>query len=149
MSKLVDVRILPLVDKEKFKSLTRGTPESACLDCHYLGEVPLVLKHNQTTLVPLGFAMALPPGWEAQIRSRSGLALKHKITIFHGIGTIDSDYRQEVAAIVRNHHDEDYIVNPGDKICQMAFAEVPEVRITLVDALNTTERTGGFGSTGA
>lgn len=144
----VVVLIKPLIDKAKFNSLTRGTPGSACLDACYLRDEPMLLHAHTKALIPLAFEMALPLGWEAQVRSRSGLALKNGIKVFHGLGTIDSDYRQEVAAIMQNDNDQDFLISYGMKICQIAFAEVPTVELLLVDELDATDRLGGFGSTG-
>lgn len=99
--------------------------------------------------VPLGFCMAIPPGYEVQVRPRSGLALKHGITVPNSPGTIDSDYRGEVMALLINLGSEPFAVERGMRICQLVPAAVTRAAITVVDALDATTRgAGGFGSTG-
>ena len=99
--------------------------------------------------VGCGFAAAIPQGYEAQVRARSGLAAKHGITIANGIGTIDSDYRGEIGVMLLNTTNTPYVVERGDRIAQLVICPVPDVEAELVDALDETERgEGGFGSTG-
>lgn len=115
-----------------------------CLDCSSSKQV-LVLPHKRAT-VPLGFAMELPRGFEAVVRPRSGLS-KDGIDI--AIGTIDSNYRGEVKACVINNTDEDFQIEAGDRICQLAVREIPIVTLELVAELSDTERgSDGFGSSG-
>ena len=111
---------------------------------------PLTLGPGERQLVPAGFAIAVPPGYEAQIRPRSGLAIKHGIGTLNAPGTIDADYRGEVKVIMVNHGREPYVVEPGSRIAQMVITAVPSTALTVVDDLSETNRgTGGFGSTGA
>lgn len=109
----------------------------------------VVLHAGERKLIPSGFAMALPAGFEAQIRPRSGLALKHGITVLNSPGTIDADYRGEVGVMLINHGDNDFHILRGDRIAQMVIASLPAVSFSEVDSLDDTERgSGGFGSSG-
>lgn len=110
---------------------------------------PLTLKPGERFMVPTGIAIALPPGWEAQMRPRSGLAAKHGISCVNAPGTIDADYRGELKVILINHGADDFIINRGDRIGQMVIAPVWQALYEEVDELDETIRgTGGFGSTG-
>lgn len=110
---------------------------------------PIVLQPGERGLVHTGIAMALPPNTEAQIRPRSGLALKHGITVLNTPGTIDEGYRGEVGVLVINHGQEAFSITPGMKIAQMVIKPVLPVEIEAVDALPDSSRgVGGFGSTG-
>ncbi|MTI88809.1 MAG: dUTP diphosphatase [Balneolaceae bacterium] len=110
---------------------------------------PIVLKPGERTLIPTGLQMALPEGYEAQIRPRSGLAIRDGITMLNTPGTIDADYRGEVKVIAINHGDEEFTVTHGDRIAQMVIAPVTQFPIIEVTDLETTERgADGFGSTG-
>ena len=110
---------------------------------------PCVIPPGGRALIPTGLRIALPEGYEAQVRPRSGLALKHGVTLLNSPGTIDSDYRGEVGVILINLGQEPFTVQPGDRIAQMVFAPVTRGVWDEVDALDATERgTGGFGSTG-
>jgi len=109
----------------------------------------LTLAPGARHAVSTGFAVAIPDGYEVQVRPRSGLALKHGITCLNTPGTIDSDYRGEVKVILANLGDEDFVINTGDRIAQIVVAPVTQGILVEVDALDDTERgTGGFGSTG-
>jgi dUTP pyrophosphatase len=109
-----------------------------------------LLAPGCATLIPTGFAMALPPGFEAQIRPRSGLAIRHHVTILNAPGTIDSDYRGEVKVALINLGQQPYTVRRGERIAQMVIQQVCQARVQVVDHLDETQRnTGGFGSTGA
>lgn len=109
----------------------------------------LVIDPRGFAAVPCGFAMALPEGFEAQVRPRSGLALKHGVTVLNAPGTIDADYRGEVKVILVNHGSEPFTVRRGERIAQMVIAPVIQAEFAAVEALPTTERAeGGFGSTG-
>lgn len=115
----------------------------ACID------EPYILKSGQFTTISTGIAIELPPGYEAQIRARSGNAAKHGIGVVNGIGTIDSDYRGELGVILINHGKEDFVINHGDRIAQMIIAKYETVQFSESDVLTDTERgEGGFGSTG-
>ena len=110
---------------------------------------PCVIPPGGRALVPTGLRIALPEGYEAQVRPRSGLALKHGVTLLNSPGTIDSDYRGEVGVILINLGQEPFTVQPGDRIAQMVFAPVTRGVWDEVDVLDETERgAGGFGSTG-
>ncbi len=110
---------------------------------------PLTLKPGERFMVPTGLAMALPPGWEAQMRPRSGLAAKHGISCVNAPGTIDADYRGELKVILINHGTEDFVINRGDRIGQLVIAPVWQANFVEATSLDDTERgAGGFGSTG-
>jgi dUTP diphosphatase len=110
---------------------------------------PMTLRPGERFMVPTGLAIALPPGWEAQMRPRSGLAAKHGISLVNTPGTIDADYRGEIKVILINHGAEDFIINRGDRIGQMVIAPVWQARFEEVAELDETTRgAGGFGSTG-
>jgi dUTP diphosphatase len=110
---------------------------------------PLTLHPGERAMVPTGLAMAMSPGWEAQMRPRSGLAAKHGIACVNAPGTIDADYRGEIKVILINHGKEDFAIKRGERIGQMVFAPVHQAAFEEVDSLDETARgTGGFGSTG-
>ncbi|MDQ6825803.1 MAG: dUTP diphosphatase, partial [Candidatus Eremiobacteraeota bacterium] len=108
----------------------------------------LTLLPGARALIPTGFAIALPQGYEAQIRPRSGLALKAGITLLNSPGTIDADYRGPVGVIVANFGTESFVVRRGDRIAQIVVAPVSTAKFALVPSLDKTSRPGGFGSTG-
>ena len=109
----------------------------------------LTIAPGARAIVPCGFAMALPEGFEAQVRPRSGLAAKHGVTVLNAPGTIDADYRGEVKVILVNHGQHDFDIKRGDRIAQMVVAPVIAVRFAQEETLDATERgSGGFGSTG-
>lgn len=110
---------------------------------------PFVLKSGEYALIPTGLRIALPPGYEAQVRPRSGLAAKHGVTVLNSPGTIDADYRGEVKVILINHGKKDFIINDGDRIAQFVVAPVVSVIYEETSTLDDTDRgEGGFGSTG-
>ena len=110
---------------------------------------PVELLPGARALIPTGFAFELPHGYEAQVRPRSGLALKHGVTLLNSPGTIDSDYRGELMVIMINHGTEPFLVRRGDRVAQLVIAPVASVEIVAVEALGATVRgRGGFGSTG-
>jgi dUTP pyrophosphatase len=112
-------------------------------------QAPLTLAAGARALVPTGLAIALPPGYEGQVRPRSGLALKHGVTVLNSPGTIDADYRGEVSVILINHGSEPFVVRRGERIAQLIVSPVTRGELDVVVALTTTTRnTGGFGSTG-
>ena len=126
------------------------TEGSAGLDLAAAVEDEVVLAPLERALIPTGFALALPPGFEAQIRPRSGLALKHGVTLVNSPGTIDSDYRGEVQLAVVNLGRDPATIRHGDRIAQMVVQPVPRVRLEEVDELPASTRdAGGFGHTGA
>ena len=112
-------------------------------------DAPVTLAPGARALVPTGLRIALEPGWEAQVRPRSGLALKHGITCLNSPGTIDSDYRGEVGVVLVNLGAEPFVVRRGDRVAQMVVASHAQAVIAEVETLDDTARgTGGFGSTG-
>ena len=126
-----------------------ATPLSAGVDLRANLESPVILEPMQRRLVPTGLYMALPPGFDAQVRPRSGLALKHGITVLNSPGTIDADYRGEVCVILANLSEEPFVINDGERIAQMVIARHEQAEWELVDTLDETERgAGGFGHTG-
>ncbi len=128
---------------------TRMTAQAAGFDLAAAIESPIALNPGDIHLVPCGFAMAIPPGYEAQVRPRSGLASKFGITLINSPGTIDSDYRGEVHVPLINHGKNVFTIEPNMRIAQMLILPVPEVEIAEVTELDETTRgTGGFGHTG-
>lgn len=126
-----------------------ATPGATGYDVSAAVESDLVLAPGARAAVPTGFCLAVPPGYEAQIRPRSGLALEHGVTVLNSPGTIDSDYRGEVRILLVNHGDAPFTVSRGDRIAQLLIAPVVRARCVEVADLDTTERgEGGFGSTG-
>ena len=112
-------------------------------------EAPVELLPGARALIPTGFALELPSGYEAQVRPRSGLALKSGVTLLNSPGTIDSDYRGELMVILINHGSEPFVVRRGDRVAQLVIAPVARVEIVATDTLGATTRgQGGFGSTG-
>ncbi len=125
------------------------TEGSAGMDLKAYIDDPITLKPGQRMLIPTGLYIELPVGYEAQIRARSGLAIKKGIGLVNGIGTIDSDYRGEIKVILINWGDEDFVIENGDRIAQMVIAKYERVEWEQSDNLSDTERgSGGFGHTG-
>ncbi|MBO5958448.1 MAG: dUTP diphosphatase [Bacteroidales bacterium] len=126
------------------------TSSSAGMDLRaYLPEGPITLKPMQRTLVPTGLFMEIPEGYEGQVRPRSGLAIKHGITVLNTPGTIDADYRGEVKIILVNLSDTDFVINSGERVAQIVFAKCEQMEVVNVETLSETERgEGGFGHTG-
>ncbi|MEE2972682.1 MAG: dUTP diphosphatase [Planctomycetota bacterium] len=123
--------------------------QAAGLDLHAVLDGPLQISAGEILLVPCGFAMAIPPGWEAQVRPRSGLATKHGISMPNAPGTVDADYRGEIRVPLINLGGEPFHIEPGMRIAQMVIAPVARVRVLEVEDLDETARgAGGFGSTG-
>lgn len=126
-----------------------ATEQSAGMDLRANIEEPITLKPMQRALIKTGLFMALPPGFEAQVRPRSGLALKHGITVLNTPGTIDADYRGEIGVVLINLGDKDFVVNDGERIAQMVIARHETAIIREVEVLDDTERgAGGYGHTG-
>ena len=125
------------------------TPKAAGMDLATTIKQDLTLKKGEIFLMPTGVAIALPDGYEAQIRPRSGLAVKHGIGLINSPGTIDADYRGEIMVPLINLGKHDYTFHRGDRIAQMVIKQVCQVKLELVENLDTTERNaGGFGHTG-
>lgn len=126
-----------------------ATPQSAGMDLRANNEEPITLRPLERKLVPTGLYIALPAGYEAQVRPRSGLALKHGITVLNSPGTIDADYRGEIGVLLINLSNEDFVINKGERIAQMVIAHHEQVDFQLVEELDETERgAGGYGHTG-
>ncbi len=126
-----------------------ATEKSAGMDIRANLDHPIVLKPMQRCLVPTGLFIALPDGYEAQIRPRSGLALKKGVTVLNTPGTIDADYRGEIGIILINLSQEDFVIEDGERIAQMIIARYEQVQWIPVDVLDETERgAGGFGHSG-
>ncbi|MCB1474612.1 MAG: dUTP diphosphatase [Rhodobiaceae bacterium] len=122
---------------------------AAGMDLRAAVDAPLSLQPGERALLPTGIAIALPEGFEAQVRPRSGLAVKHGITVLNSPGTIDSDYRGEIKVPLINHGDEAFLIQRGERIAQMVIAPVTRVSFEEVATLDETKRgAGGFGSTG-
>lgn len=125
------------------------TGGSAGMDLRAALPEPVVLQPLQRAMIPTGIRIALPEGYECQIRPRSGLAAKHGITVLNTPGTIDADYRGEIKVILVNLSDEPFTINPGERICQMVISQYTRAEWVEVDLLDDTERgSGGFGHTG-
>lgn len=126
-----------------------ATSQSAGMDLRANIDESIVLHPMERRLVPTGLYIALPQGFEAQIRPRSGLALKHGITVLNTPGTIDADYRGELMVLLINFSDTDFVINDGERIAQMVVARHEQIEFQLVDELDDTERgAGGYGHTG-
>ena len=126
-----------------------ATPESAGMDVRAFLNEPIVLKPLERALIPTGLYLQLPAGHECQIRPRSGLALKHGITLVNTPGPVDADYRGEIGVILINLSNEPFTVNDGERICQMVITNYTHVEWEAVERLDETERgDGGFGHTG-
>jgi len=128
---------------------TYATPQSAGMDLRANLEEPVVLHPMERRLIPTGLHIALPEGYEAQVRPRSGLALKHGLTVLNAPGTIDADYRGEIGVVLINLSQEDFTINDGERIAQLVVARYEQVEFSLVETLDETERgEGGYGHTG-
>ena len=138
-----------IVNKSRNELPAYGTIHSAGMDLRANLSEPVVLKSLERALIPTGLFIELPEGYEAQIRPRSGLALKKGITVLNTPGTIDADYRGEICVILINLSNEDFLIENGERICQMVVAAHEKVEWDLVEVLMETERgAGGFGHTG-
>jgi len=141
--------IVELLNKSKHPTPSYETKQSAGMDLRANLDEPIVLKPLQRAIVKTGLFMALPTGYEAQVRPRSGLAAKKGITVLNAPGTIDADYRGEVGVILVNLSNEDFEVKDGERIAQLVIAKHEQIEWVRVSELNETDRgTGGFGSTG-
>ena len=141
----------------KIKVVNRGhqqlpayaTPESAGMDLRANLDAPITLHPMERRLIPTGLHIALPEGYEAQVRPRSGLALKHGLTVLNTPGTIDADYRGEIGVVLINLSQEDFVINDGERIAQMVIARYEQGDLVVVEELDQTERgEGGYGHTG-
>ena len=126
-----------------------ATAQSAGMDLRANLAEPVVLHPLERRLIPTGLHIALPEGYEAQVRPRSGLALKHGLTVLNSPGTIDADYRGEIGVVLVNLSQDDFVVNDGERIAQLVIARYEQVALVPVEALDETERgEGGYGHTG-
>ena len=138
-----------IVNNSKHELPKYATKLSAGIDLRANIEEPIVLQPGERRLIPTGIHIGLPQGYEAQVRPRSGLALKHGITCLNSPGTIDADYTGDVGVILINHGQEPFTINDGDRIAQMVIAKYKQVTWVEVEELQATERgDGGFGHTG-
>lgn len=138
-----------LINRSKHQTPAYETNQSAGMDLRANLDGPVVLKPLERAIIKTGLFMALPAGYEAQVRPRSGLAAKKGITVLNSPGTIDADYRGEIGVILANLSNEDFVVNDGERVAQMVIAKYEQIDWVEVEELNETERgEGGFGSTG-
>lgn len=148
--------LYPMDIKVRFKKLHKGarvpqyqTAEAAAVDLHACIEAPVKIEPGRVVVVPTGLSIALPKGYEGQVRSRSGMAAKHAVAVLNSPGTVDSDYRGEVGVILINHGQQAYTVEHGDRVAQFVVAKHEQVAFVEVEELDETARgDGGFGGTG-
>lgn len=140
---------IPVINRSRHALPAYATPLSAGMDLRASLDAPVTLRPLERRLIPTGLSIALPPGYEAQVRPRSGLALKKGIGLLNAPGTIDADYRGEIGVILVNLSAEDFTVADGDRIAQLVVARHETVEWTAAESLGETERgDGGFGHTG-
>ncbi len=140
---------IKVINRSRHELPQYETPQSAGLDLRANVDSPITLKPLERKLVPTGLFIELPEGYEAQIRPRSGLALKHGISLLNTPGTIDADYRGEIGVIMVNLSNEEFVVNDGDRIAQMVVSKFEQVEWETVETLADSQRgAGGFGHTG-
>lgn len=145
----IQVAIIRLTHAHDLHLPTYATEHAAGVDLEAAVDHPVTLQPGERLLIPTGLSIALPEGYEAQVRPRSGLALKHGVTVLNSPGTIDADYRGEIKVILANLGTEPFTVERGMRIAQMVFAAYQRVTWNIVESLDGTARgTGGFGSTG-
>ena len=140
---------IPVINQSNNELPAFATPSSAGMDLRAFLDSDIVIAPGERALVPTGLHMALPVGYEAQVRPRSGLAYKHGVTVLNSPGTIDADYRGDVGVILINHGDSDFVVQSGDRIAQLVVAQYASFTWDAVTDLSDTARgEGGFGHTG-
>jgi len=140
---------IKIVNQSRHPLPSYSTLLSAGMDLRAFLDKPVTLAQGARTLVPTGLYISLPKGYEAQVRPRSGLALKKGVTVLNTPGTIDADYRGEIGVIIANLSQEDFVINDGERIAQMVVSRHETVEWELCDTLDETERgAGGFGHTG-
>lgn len=141
--------LIPIINHSPFPLPEYATEHAAGMDLRAHLEAPLTLSSLERQLIPTGIYIALPEGYEAQVRPRSGLAIKHGITLLNSPGTIDADYRGEIKVIVVNLSNEPYTIQPGERIAQLVVARYERAVWQESDSLEATDRgEGGFGSSG-
>lgn len=149
MAPLIEIQVLPHGDGLELPAYQTEGAAGADVRAAVEEGAPIVLKPGARAMVPTGLAMAIPQGYEVQVRPRSGLAAKHGVTLVNAPGTIDWDYRGEVKVILINLGAEDFVVNRGERIAQLIVAPVTQASFETVPTLSDTSRgAGGFGSTG-
>lgn len=140
---------IPIINKSHHPLPTYATPQSAGMDLRAFLQEPVTLAPGERGLISTGLYMALPPGYEAQVRPRSGLALKRGLTVLNAPGTIDADYRGEVGVILINLSQEPQTISDGERVAQMVIAPVSQIAWKETSDLDETDRgAGGFGHTG-
>ena len=140
---------IKIVNKGQQPLPTYATAQSAGMDLRANIDEPIILRPMERQLIPTGLQIALPEGFEAQVRPRSGLALKHGITVLNTPGTIDADYRGELKVLLVNFSNTDFVINAGERVAQMVIARYEKVDFEQVTELDDTERgAGGYGHTG-
>ena len=145
----IEVELTPHDHAVGLKLPTYATEQSAGMDLSAALEEALELAPGERALIPTGLSIALPAGYEAQVRPRSGLAVKHGVTVLNSPGTVDADYRGEIKVILINHGQDPFTIERGMRIAQLVIARHVNVKWVKVEALDETERSGGgFGSTG-
>ena len=141
--------VVKVINKSNNKLPEYATSMSAGFDLRANREEPVTLRAGDRILIGTGLFIALEPGYEAQVRPRSGLALKKGITVLNAPGTIDADYRGEIGVILYNASKEDFVIEPGERIAQMVIAKYEQITWEQVEVLDETERgSGGYGHTG-
>lgn len=149
MDEGVRVKIRYLKHYEGLPPIERQTPGSSGFDLHAACAGEISVAPGAAALVPAGFQLSIPEGYEAQVRPRSGLAIGSRIGVLNAPGTVDSDYRGEIRVILYNFGEADYIVRRGDRIAQLVVSRLPRVELVEENTLDETERgSGGFGHTG-
>jgi dUTP pyrophosphatase len=140
---------IPIINESSFELPSFATKNSAGVDLRANLTEPITLGALERKIIGTGLKIALPEGYEAQVRPRSGLAAKHGLTVLNAPGTIDADYRGEIGVILVNLSNNSFTINPGERIAQLVIAKYEQVSWNLTESLDTTERgSGGFGSTG-
>jgi len=146
---MVKLNVKKLAGSEDLPDLKYMTEHAAGVDLYAAVKEDVVLKHGEHKLIPTGISIAIPLGYEAQVRPRSGLAYKKGVSVVNSPGTIDADYRGEVGVILINHGNDDFVVKRSERIAQMIITPYLKAEIEYLDELPDTERgSGGFGSTG-
>jgi len=141
--------IIPIINKSHHPLPAYQTEYSAGLDLRANLDAPIVLERMQRVLIPTGLFLAIPEGYEGQVRPRSGLAFKHGVTVLNSPGTIDADYRGEVKVLLINLGNETFTINDGERIAQLVIASFSKINWETTETLEETTRgTGGYGSTG-
>ena len=141
--------VVQIINKSNNKLPEYATSQSAGMDLRANIEEPIILAPLERKLIPTGLHIALPVGYEAQVRPRSGLALKHGITVLNTPGTIDADFRGEIGVILINLSNEPFEIKPGERIAQLVIAKCEQISLEQVEVLDETERgIGGYGHTG-